>query len=73
MVARSNDSWLTTKVKTKLVAHGAIDSSRINVTTENSVVYLLGIVPREQAEFAVEVTQTVDGVTKIVKVFEYTD
>ncbi len=73
MVARSNDSWLTTKVKTKLVAHGAIDSERISVTTENGVVYLMGIVPREQAEFAVEVTQTVDGVTKIVKVFEYTD
>jgi osmotically-inducible protein OsmY len=73
MVARSNDSWLTTKVKTKLVAHGAIDSERINVTTENSVVYLMGIVPREQAGYAVDVTQTVDGVTKIVKVFEYTD
>jgi osmotically-inducible protein OsmY len=73
MVARSNDSWLTTKVKTKLVAHGAIDSERINVTTENGVVYLMGIIPKEQADFAVEVTQTVDGVTKIVKVFEYTD
>jgi osmotically-inducible protein OsmY len=73
MVARSNDSWLTTKVKTKLLAHGAIDSSRINVTTENGVVYLMGYVTREQAGYAVDVTQTVDGVTKIVKVFEYTD
>ncbi len=73
MVARSNDSWLTTKVKTKLVAHGAIDSNRINVTTENGVVYLMGYVTREQAGYAVDVTQTVDGVTKIVKVFEYTD
>jgi osmotically-inducible protein OsmY len=73
MVARSNDSWLTTKVKTKLVAHGAIDSTRIDVTTENGVVYLMGTVPQEQARYAVEVTQTVDGVVKIVKVFEYTD
>jgi osmotically-inducible protein OsmY len=73
MVARSNDSWLTTKVKTKLLAHGAIDSARISVATENGVVYLMGIVPREQAEYAVDVTQTVDGITKIVKVFEYTD
>lgn len=73
MVARSNDSWLTTKVKTKLLAHGAIDSTRIDVTTENGVVYLMGTVPQEQARYAVEVTQTVDGVVKIVKVFEYTD
>jgi len=73
LVARSNDSWLTTKVKTKLIAHGAIDSTRIDVTTENGVVYLMGSVPQEQARYAVEVTQTVYGVEKIVKVFEYTD
>ena len=73
LVARSNDAWLTTKVKTKLVAHGAIDADRINVTTENSVVFLMGTVPHEQARYAVEVTQSVDGVAKIVKVFEYID
>ena len=73
MVARSNDAWLTTKVKTKLIGHGAIDADRINVTTENGVVFLMGTVPREQARYAVEVTQTVFGVEKIVKVFEYTD
>lgn len=72
-VSRSNDSWLTTKVKTKLLAHGAIDSTRIGVTTENGVVYLMGTVPQDQARYAVEVTQTVYGVEKIVKVFEYTD
>lgn len=73
MVARSNDAWLTTKVKTKLIGHGAIDSDRINVTTENGVVFLMGTVTREQARYAIEVTQTVFGVEKIVKVFEYTD
>jgi len=73
LVSRSNDSWLTTKVKTKLIAHGAIDSTRIDVTTENGVVYLMGTVPQDQARYAVEVTQTVYGVEKIVKVFEYTD
>lgn len=73
LVARSNDSWLTTKVKAKLVAHGAIDSDRITVTTENGVVFLMGNVSREQARYAVEVTQSVFGVAKIVKVFEYTD
>jgi len=73
IASRSNDSWLTTKVKTKLVAHGAIESTRIDVTTEDGVVYLMGTVPHDQARYAVEVTQTVSGVEKIVKVFEYTD
>jgi osmotically-inducible protein OsmY len=56
-----------------LIAHGAIDADRINVTTENSVVFLMGTVPREQARYAVEVTQSVAGVAKVVKVFEYID
>jgi osmotically-inducible protein OsmY len=73
LATRSNDSWLTTKVKTKLIAHGAIDSDRISVMTEDSVVYLIGSVSRDQARYAVEVTQTVSGVSKIVKVFQYTD
>ena len=73
MVARSNDSWLTTKVKTKLVAHGAIDSEPHQRHHRKRRRFLMGIVPREQAGYAVEVTQTVDGITKIVKVFEYTD
>jgi osmotically-inducible protein OsmY len=73
LVASSNDSWLTTKVKTKLVAHDGIDSDRIKVVTENSVVYLMGKVPRTQADYAVEAASTVGGITKIVKVFEYLD
>jgi len=73
LASRSNDSWITTKVKTKFMAHGAIDSTRIDVTTENGVVYLMGTVSRDQARYAVEVTQTVAGIEKIVKVFEYTD
>ncbi len=71
--ARSNDTWLTSKVKTKLEAHGAIKANRINVTTENGVVYLMGKVSRDQARYAVDVAQTVFGVSKIVKVFDYTD
>ena len=73
VVARSNDVWLTTKVKTKLVADQRIDADRIKVVTEDNVVYLMGKVPRQQADYAVETTGTVGGISKIVKVFEYLD
>jgi osmotically-inducible protein OsmY len=73
MAVRSNDAWLTTLVKAKLIGDSKIDADRINVTTENSVAFLMGTVTREQARYAVEVTQTVTGVEKIVKVFEYID
>ena len=72
-MARSNDTWLTSKVKSRLVARRDIRGGRIKVVTENSVVYLMGLMTREHADNAVSVAQQVFGVQKIVKVFEYTD
>lgn len=72
-VARTNDSWITTKVKSRLLADKHSHANQIKVVTENSVVYLLGTVPRSDAAQAVEVTKSVYGVQKIVKVFEYID
>jgi len=72
-VARSADSWLTTKVKTKLLANKQTEAPKVKVVTENGVVYLMGLLPRAEADAAVEVARTVYGVQKIVKVFEYLD
>ena len=69
-VARTNDSWISTKVRARLVANGNIESD-VGVTTEDGVVYLLGRVRREDAEATVAEAQEVFGVRKIVKVFEY--
>ena len=72
-VARTNDSWITTKVKTKLLANKDSHANRVKVVTENGVVYLLGTLPRAEADSAVDVARSVYGVQKIVKVFEYMD
>jgi osmotically-inducible protein OsmY len=71
MVARANDSWLTTKVKTKMLADAEVAARKIKVVTENGTVYLLGMLPRDEADAAVEAARSVYGVQKIVKVFEY--
>ena len=71
MVARANDSWLTTKVKTKMLADSEVAARKVKVVTENGVVYLMGMLPREEADSAVESARSVYGVQKIVKVFEY--
>jgi osmotically-inducible protein OsmY len=71
MMARTNDSWLSTKVKTALLSSSKTEGGRIKVVTENSVVYLMGLLTRSEAEAAVEKTRKVFGVQKIVKVFEY--
>ena len=71
LVARSNDTWLTTKVKSRLLWADEAYGRKTKVLTENGVVYLMGLLTREQADIAVQVTSQVYGVQKIVKVFEY--
>jgi osmotically-inducible protein OsmY len=46
-------------------------AGKIKVVTVNGVVFMMGLLPREEADRAVEVARSVYGVQKIVKVFEY--
>ena len=71
MISRTNDSWLTTKIKSALAAEEDTDATRIKVVTENGVVFLLGLLSRAEADAAVAVTRDIQGVQKIVKLFEY--
>ena len=71
--ARSNDAWISTKVRTSLISNDDVNADRVKVVTEDNVVYLMGMVPRIEADAAVEVTRSIVGVQKIVKVFEYLD
>ena len=69
--ARSKDAWLTTKVKSELLATQGFRSNDFKVVTEDNVVYLMGIVSRLQGELAAQTTSHVDGVKKVVTLFEY--
>lgn len=70
-IVRSNDAYLTTRIKAQMLVDNRIAGSRIKVVTENGVVYLMGLVTQTEADLAVEITRSVTGVRKIVKVFEY--
>jgi osmotically-inducible protein OsmY len=71
LIARANDNWLTTKIKSSMAVSSSTDANRIKVVTENGIVYLLGLLTREEADAAVQLTRKTYGVQKIVKVFEY--
>ena len=73
MTSRANDSYITGKVKSKLVRADGVPSTNIKVVTERGKVYLLGLVTHPEAEAAVDAARSVSGVTHIVKVFEYID
>lgn len=67
------DTWLTTKVKGKLLARGDIEGRRVRVITENGTVFLMGLATREEADRITGVASNTRGVRKIVRVFEYID
>lgn len=71
LITQSNDSWLTTKIKASLVAEKSLAADRIKVNTERGTVYLMGIVSPQEAQTAVTLVRAIQGVQKIVKVFEY--
>ncbi|MDH3636947.1 MAG: BON domain-containing protein [Gammaproteobacteria bacterium] len=73
MLSRTNDTWLTAKVKTNLYAETGFDANRVKVVTERGNVYLMGLVTRSEAQAATETARQVGGIVRIVKVFEYTD
>ncbi len=70
---RASDSWITTKIKTQLLATKGMQSGTIKVTTENGTVYLMGIVSREQADIAATIASQVTGVQRVMKIFQYTN
>ena len=73
MLSRSSDTWITGKVKTLLLKHQHLDAARVKVVSENGIVYLMGLVTQTEADTATEIARKVQGVQRVVKVFEYVD
>lgn len=71
--ARANDSFVTSKVKARFVDHRKFNAIHVKVVSEASVVFLLGLVKRKEADDAVEIARTTSGVKRVVKLFEYID
>ena len=69
--ARSNDTLITSQVKTKIIGLDGVSSNDVKIITTESVVYLLGVVTKEQATKVAEATAGVSGVTKVVTLFDY--
>lgn len=67
---RSNDAYITSKVKARLIDAGQVSPVHVKVVTEAGVVFLLGLVTQRESAAAVEVARTTAGVKKVVRVFE---
>ena len=69
----SNDTRLTTLVKTRFLEANRFQANHVKVVTEAGVVFLMGIVKRSEAEAASQLASTTSGVSRVVRLFEYLD
>ncbi|MGB6105057.1 MAG: BON domain-containing protein [Pusillimonas sp.] len=67
---RTNDTWLSSKVRTALINTKEVPSRTIVVTTERGIVYMLGKVTDAEGQRAAKAAASVTGINKVVKLFE---
>ena len=68
---RTNDSYITSKVKARFVEANKFPPNRVKVVTEREVVYLMGLVTHAEGDAAAQIAATTSGVIRVVKLFEY--
>ena len=72
-MSRSSDAIITSKVKTRLLANRNVPGMDTKIVTEKGVVYLMGLLTRDQANTATSLARTTGGVQKVVRLFQYVD
>ncbi|MCU0898177.1 MAG: BON domain-containing protein [Burkholderiales bacterium] len=70
LTSRSNDSYITSQVKARLVGAEGVNPLHVKVVTEAGVVYLMGLLTQKEADVATRVARQTSGVRKVVQVFE---
>lgn len=63
----AKDTWLTAKVKAALLNTPSLRSLQISVSSSLSTVYLIGILPKSQAQKAASITANIKGVKRVVR------
>ncbi|WP_431127036.1 BON domain-containing protein [Variovorax paradoxus] len=67
---RSNDLFISGKIKASLLDAKDIFANSFKVVTERGVVYLMGIATRRETDRATEIARGISGVQKVVRVVE---
>ena len=70
LAQRSSDTFITGKVRARLVDAKDISAIAFKVVTERNVVYLMGLVTEREATRATSIASGVDGVHKVVRTFQ---
>lgn len=67
----TEDTWITTKIRSQILATNGLSPGNFKVVTEDGVVYLLGAAVPEEVDTVVDIAKNTDGVKKVVKLIYY--
>jgi osmotically-inducible protein OsmY len=71
---RSNDALITSNIKLRFINNSrGFQADHVKVVTENSSVFLMGLVYHKEADAAADIASGSRSVERVVKVFEYLD
>lgn len=66
----TSDTWLSSKIRTTLIATKGIPSGSVEITVESGNVYLQGMVTQQQSEEITRTVRSIDGVKEVFTLFE---
>jgi osmotically-inducible protein OsmY len=69
--SRTNDTYITSKVKARFVEANRFSATHVKVVTDRGIVYLMGLVNKDEGDTAAQLASTTTGVVRVVKLFEY--
>ncbi len=65
------DSWISTKIISQIIADADIDPSVFKIITSDRIVYIMGDVPTNQAHLVIAIARKTQGVFRVVKLLKY--
>ncbi|UTH76363.1 BON domain-containing protein [Chromobacterium sp. IIBBL 290-4] len=68
---RSNDTWITSKTRARLLQGKGFNPNDVKVVTEGGVAYMLGLVTQAEGDAATRIVSETAGVQKVVTLYEF--
>jgi osmotically-inducible protein OsmY len=71
VTSRSQDAYITSKVRARLLNTNGVPAASVKVLTERGTVYLMGQLTRQEVQTTTEAIQKVGGVQRVARVVDY--
>ncbi|MDR0478964.1 MAG: BON domain-containing protein, partial [Burkholderiaceae bacterium] len=71
VLSRSQDAYITSKVRAHLIHANGVPAASVKVLTERGTVYLMGRLTYQEAQTTTKAIQQVDGVQRVARIIDF--